>query len=105
MVLRIKHLPWFIFLLAVMARAQVRTALPDVNAIVGRMVTAQQENKAHVRPFTVKRDYLLLDKKEEPKAQVVANITVQTPDHKQFWIERSSGGAGEKVLREILSKE
>jgi hypothetical protein len=69
------------------------------------MMAAQQENKAHVRPFTVKRDYLLLDKQDQQKAQVVANITVLPPDSKQYQIESSSGGMGEKVLRDVLSKE
>lgn len=105
MVLRIKYWGWLLCLMGAVACAQTNSVSADVNGIVSRMVAVQQENKAHARPFTVKRDYLLLDKKEEPKAQVVANITVQPPDNKQFWIESSSGGAGERVLREILNKE
>jgi len=62
------------------------------------MLAAQQENKARVRPFTIKRGYLLLDKKEEAKARVVANITVLPPNSKQYSIESSSGGMGEKEL-------
>ncbi len=69
------------------------------------MVKAQEENKTRVRPFTVKRGYLLLDKQDQEKAQVVASITVLPPDSKQYQIESSSGGIGEKVLRDILSKE
>src|SRR5215472_16964733 len=105
MVLRFKYWTYLTCLLSGIAVAQASSTLPNVNAIVGRMVAAQQANRAHVRAFTVKRGYLLLDKKEEPKAQVIANITVQPPDNKQFSIESSSGGAGEKVLREILTKE
>src|SRR5712671_7092622 len=69
------------------------------------MLRAQQENKARVRPFTVKRGYLLMDKQDQQKAHVVANITVLPPDSKQYNIESSSGGMGEKVLRDVLSKE
>lgn len=69
------------------------------------MLRAQQENKAKVHPFTVKRGYLLLDKQDQQKAQVVAYITVLPPDSKQYNIESSSGGMGEKVLRDVLSKE
>lgn len=105
MVLRFKYWACLICLLSGMAFAQANTTSPNVNAIIARMLAAQQENRAHAHPFTVKRGYLLLDKKEEPKAQVIANITVQPPDNKQFWIESSSGGSGEKVLREILNKE
>ncbi|MGC2695617.1 MAG: hypothetical protein WA738_07485 [Candidatus Angelobacter sp.] len=78
---------------------------PDLNTIVQKMVAAQQENKARAHPFTIKRDYLLLDKQDVAKAQVVANITVLPPDSKQYQIESSSGGIGEKVLRDILIKE
>src|SRR5262249_26699510 len=95
-------LAWF---LTTMAGAQSSTSLPDTNIIVQRMVAAQQENRARVRPFTVKRGYLLFDKKDQAKAKVVANITVLPPDSKQYRIESSSGGMGEKVLRDILSKE
>jgi len=91
-------------LLAAVAAAQTNAA-PDARSIVDRMLRAQQENKARVRPFTVKRGYLLLDKQEQQKAQVVANITVLPPDSKYYNIESSSGGMGEKILRDVLSKE
>ena len=91
-------------LLAAVAAAQTNAA-PDARGIVDRMLRAQQENKARVHPFTVKRGYLLLDKQEQQKAQVVANITVLPPDSKYYNIESSSGGMGEKVLRDVLAKE
>lgn len=70
------------------------------------MVTAQHDNKARLHAFTVRRGYFLMDKKDETKGEVVANITLLPPDSKQYWIESSSGGGiGEKVLRDILSKE
>jgi len=93
-----------ICLLATVAGAQANTP-PDARTIIDRMLQTLQDNKAKVRPFTVKRDYQLLDKEAQQKAQVVANITVLPPDSKQYNIERSSGGMGEKVLRDVLSKE
>ena len=69
------------------------------------MMAVRQENSARARAYTVKRDYQLLDKEAQPKAQVVANITVLPPDSKQYNIESSSGGMGEKVLRDILARE
>jgi len=93
-----------ICLLATVAVAQTN-AEPDTRSIVDRMLQMVQENKAKLRPFTVKRGYLLLDKQDQEKAQVVANITVLPPDSKQYNIESSSGGMGEKVLRDVLSKE
>jgi len=91
-------------LLATVAVAQTN-ATADTRNVVDRMLQTLQENKAKVRPFTVKRGYLLLDKQAQEKAQVVANITVLPPDSKQYNIESSSGGMGEKVLRDVLSKE
>jgi len=102
--IRFTFLASFVCLLAVIASGQTAPN-PDTRTIVDRMLRAQQENKARIRPFTVKRDYLLLDKQEQQKAQVVANITVLPPDSKQYNIEKSSGGMGEKVLRDVLSKE
>ena len=122
MVLRLTNLGWLLCLLTIAAGAQAArptpgspdragvaragVGAPDVNTIVQRMTAAQQQNKARLRPFTVKRGYFLLDKKDQTKGEVVANITVLPPDNKQYWIESSSGGGmGEKVLRDILSKE
>ena len=104
MVFRSTILGTLICLLATVAVAQTN-ATPDRRNIVDRMLQTLQENKAKVRPFTVKRGYLLLDKQAQEKAQVVANITVLPPDSKQYNIESSSGGMGEKVLRDVLSKE
>jgi Outer membrane lipoprotein-sorting protein len=104
-ILRFTYLGCFVCLLAGLAGAQANVHPADANSIVQRMLAAQQENKARVRPFTIKRGYLLMDKKDEAKARVVANITVLPPDSKQYWIESSSGGMGEKVLRDILTKE
>ena len=104
MVLRNTLLGTLLCLVATVAVAQA-SATPDSRTVVDRMLRAQQENKAKVRPFTVKRDYQLLDKQAQQKAQVVANITVLPPDSKQYNIESSSGGMGEKVLRDVLSKE
>lgn len=104
MALRFTFSALLVCLLAAAAAAQTSTT-PDARDIVERMLKVQQENKARVRPFTVKRGYLLLDKQDQEKAQVVANITVLPPDSKQYQIEHSSGGIGEKVLRDILSKE
>jgi len=101
MVFRFTYLACLTGLLALSAAAQA----PDVNSVVTRMIAAQKENKARTRPFTVKRGYLLLDKKDQAKAQVVANITVLPPDDKQYSIESSSGGMGERVLRDVLTKE
>lgn len=105
MVLRFAYLGCFLGLLVTLAGAQANSASPNVNIIVERMRAAQQEHKARIHPFTVKRGYLLMDKQDQEKAQVVANITVLPPDSKQYQIESGSGGMGEKILRDIVSKD
>lgn len=101
---RITFTSILVCLLSAVAAAQANPSL-DARSIVDRMLRAQQENKARVHPFTVKRGYLLLDKQEQQKAHVVATITVLPPDSEYYNIESSSGGMGEKVLRDVLSKE
>jgi hypothetical protein len=97
-------------LAAVAAVAQVNATQQNANSvkansIVDAMLKAQQENKARVKPFTVKRGYLLLDKQEQEKAKMVASITVLPPDAKEYQIESSSGGMGANILRDVLTKE
>lgn len=100
MVLRSTIWGFLVLLLTAAAVAQ-----DDLNAIVSNMMAKRQENKAGARAYTVRRDYQLLDKQSQPKAQVIANITVLSPERKEYSIESSSGGMGEKVLRDILAKE
>jgi len=76
-----------------------------LKTIVEQMMAAQTENRVHVRPFVIRRGYLLLDKQAQQKASVVASITVLPPDNRHYQIESSNGGVGEKVLRDILIRE
>lgn len=78
---------------------------PDLQTIVSRMMQAQDQNRTSSRAITVKRDYQLLDKTYEQKARVVANVTYLPPDHKQYEVESSHGGMGEKILRDVLDHE
>jgi len=79
--------------------------VPDTGTIVTRMMAVRRQNHDRIRAYTVKRDYQLFDKQSQPKAQVVADITYLPPDQKQYRIESSSGGLGERILRDILAKE
>lgn len=96
---------FLVFLVAALVAAQESQKTPDVDTIVSRMMTAHQENQARSRAYTVKRDYQLLDKQDQPKAQVIASITYLPPNQKQYNIESNSGGLGGKVLRDIVQKE
>jgi outer membrane lipoprotein-sorting protein len=104
--LKLSKLACFALAVVIVASAQsLPSAPPDLNTIVARMMAAQQRNKLQARAFTVKRDYQLLDKTQAQKAQVVAHITYMPPDQKQYRIESSYGGLGEKILRDVLEKE
>jgi len=94
-----------ICLLATVAKAQTGNSADDVRDIVQRMLAAQDENRKHLRAFTVKRDYRLLDKRSESKAQVVAEIIYAPPGQKRYRIESGTGGIGERILRDVLAHE
>jgi hypothetical protein len=80
---------------------------PDLNTILARMALARAENRTHLRPYMVTRDYKLLGKdRVEPKAQVVADVSFIPPNVKQYAIERASGtGLGERIVRRMLASE
>lgn len=88
-----------------LAAAQVPAQTPDLSTIVSRMEQAHRQNAVKTKSFSIKRDYRLLDKENEPKAHLVATISFVPPDQKQYQIESSHGGMGEKILRDILDRE
>ena len=104
---KLRNSLWLVCLAAVSAACQPvpSSNTPDLSTIVARMMAAQQRNRLQAHAFTVKRDYQLLDKSQDQKARVVANITFMPPDQKQYTIESSHGGMGEKILRDVLEKE
>ena len=105
MVLRSSISALALLILAGLVAAQEGRQTPDINTIVSKMMSVQQGDQAMLRAYTVKRNYQLMDKQEQPKGQLVANITVLPPNQKQYNIESSSGGLGGKVLRDIVQKE
>ena len=105
MLLRITGLVCAIFVGWAVAAAQGPSQQFDTGAIVSRMEQAQRESAIKPKSFTIKRDYRLLDKENEPKAHLIATISFVPPDQKQYQIESSHGGMGEKILRDILDRE
>jgi hypothetical protein len=98
----------FLLIAALGALAQApdqSASAPDLNTIISRMLAVQQHNREQVKPLTVKRDYQLLDKEQDQKAQVIAHITYVPPNQKEYEIESSHGGMGEKILKDVLAKE
>jgi len=89
------------------AMGQSPSAAPDLACIVTRMEQAQSDNRAHFRPYVVTRDYKLYGSDGgRATAEVIADISFQPPNQKQYQIKQSSGsGSGEKVVRRVLDKE
>jgi hypothetical protein len=87
--------------------AQTESTSPDVTTIVARMAQARAENRARLRPYTVKRDYKLFGvERAKTKAQVIADVSFVPPNSKQYAIERANGtGLGERIVRRMLESE
>ncbi|HYX52700.1 MAG TPA: hypothetical protein VE783_04565 [Candidatus Limnocylindrales bacterium] len=91
--------------MAISALAEAGSQKPDLPTILQRMQNAQLEDRANARAYTVRRDYQILDKSQEPKAQVIASISFFPPNRREAQIESSHGGMGEKVLRDVIAHE
>ncbi len=102
---RLANLGWVLLLAGTCAFAENGSHAPDLNTIVQRMQNAQLEDRANARAYTVRRDYQIFDKSQEPKAQIIASISFFPPDRKEAQIESSHGGMGEKVLRDVIAHE
>lgn len=81
--------------------------VPTVETIVIRMAQARMENRSHLRPYSVTRDYRLFGKERyAAKAEVVADVSFVPPDSKRFTIQKASGtGLGERIVRQMLEHE
>jgi hypothetical protein len=101
----------FLIVVATLAPLGVLAAeLPaslDVNSIVTRMQQAQAQSRTRFRPYLLTREYKLFDKDDvQPSSEVIADITFQPPDHKEYQIKQTHGsGSCEKVVRRVLDHE
>jgi hypothetical protein len=98
--------PVFIFLAAAASvSAQAQSAASN---IITQMLRAQADNRIHLSPYIVTRDYRLFDRDSdlEFKSRVIAEITVVPPDSKKYTIEETTGsGWVEKIVRNMLDGE
>lgn len=71
------------------------------------MAQARAENRTHLRPYSVTRDYKLFGKeKETTKGEVIADVTFVPPDVKHYAILQAKGmGLAEKIVRQMLEHE
>ena len=71
------------------------------------MAQARAENRTHLRPYSVTRDYKLFGKeKQTTKAEIIADVSFVPPDVKHYAIRQANGmGLGEKIVRQMLEHE
>jgi hypothetical protein len=88
-------------------QAPNKSTVPTVEVILARMAQARAENRTHLRPYSVTRNYKLFGKEQlTNKAEVIADITFVPPDVKHYAIRQASGmGLGEKIVRQMLEHE
>jgi len=88
-------------------QAQSGSTVPAVETILTRMAQARADNRTHLRPYSVIRDYKLFGKETHTsKAEVIANVTFVPPDLKHYAIREAKGTAlGETIVRQMLEHE
>jgi Outer membrane lipoprotein-sorting protein len=83
------------------------TSLPTVETILTRMAQARTENRTHLRPYRITREYKLFGKETQAtKAEIIADVSFIPPDVKHYAIRQANGmGLGEKIVRQMLDHE
>src|SRR5689334_17634534 len=77
-----------------------------LKSIIQRMEQSLQQNRAHARPYSVTRDYVLYgNDAEHVKGHIVAQVNFLPPNRKSYNIAESTGGLQEKVVRRVLDHE
>jgi hypothetical protein len=70
------------------------------------MARARTNNQAHLRPYSVTRQYRLVGSQEQTRSEVIADVSFVPPAFKHFVIQKSSGiGLGERIVRQMLEHE
>jgi len=90
------------------ASAQAQDGIaPNAETILAKMAQARAENRTHLRPYSVTRNYRLFGRERTTtKAEVIADVTFVPPDQKHYAIRQANGlGLGEKIVRQMLEHE
>lgn len=85
-----------------------QTSTPDLGTIVQRMTQAQIESHNNLRAYQVTREYRFYEGDVKPTADsnVIADVTYDPPDSKEYAIRTSSGGGrGQHVVKKVLEHE
>jgi hypothetical protein len=86
------------------ANAAVAAAMETTAACMSQ---AAVQNQAHLRSYTVTREYGLFGQKQEKtRSQVIATVTFRPPDSKNYRIQGTEGSIfGETMVRRVLERE
>ncbi len=97
----------FLFLQSAAAADQETGSVrPDLATIVKHISEAQLQNRERVKAYSVTREYKVFGGgAEQPRTDVVAHVNFLPPSSKNYDIDQSTGGMGEKVIRHILDHE
>jgi hypothetical protein len=87
-------------------RRAVPEAPPALATIVLLMEQAMESNRLHVRPYVMTREYRLYGSSDQPKSEVIAEVSFEPPDEKTYRIERAEGNdRGKMIVEHLLSSE
>ena len=87
--------------------AQTGSAIPALEVITARMAQARLESRAHVRPYTITRNYKMFGKdRQTAQSEVTADVIFTPPVTKRYVIRSTIGSTmGEKIVTRILEAE
>jgi hypothetical protein len=82
------------------------SASPDLESLVKKITEAQLDNRENAKPYSVTREYKVFGGDAvQPRTDVVAKVNFLPPNVKNYDIDQSTGGMGEKIVRHILDHE
>jgi hypothetical protein len=88
------------------ATIYAQNAVPTVDVVLERMARARADNRMHLRPYSVTRNYRLMGAEKQTRSEVIADVSFVPPAYKRFVIRKSSGiGLGERIVRQMLEHE
>jgi Outer membrane lipoprotein-sorting protein len=89
------------------SKAESQPIVPNVETIVACMSRAAIRNRTQLHPYTVTREYELFGQKgDKSRSRVIANVSFQPPDFKNYRIAETEGsGIGETIVRLVLERE
>jgi hypothetical protein len=89
------------------AGANAASTAAAMGTTVACMAKAAVQNQTHTRSYTVTREYELFgQKRDKTRSRVIADVTFQPPDSKNYRIQGTEGSAiGEEIVRLVLERE